>query len=124
MDQICLRNLVFYAYHGVHPEEARLGQRFEVDLVVTTDLRRAAATDSLEDTVSYAELYEVVRQRATGQRFNLLEALGGAIAGDVLSGFPTVATASVTIRKPAVPIPGPLDCVAVTVNRHRDAQPG
>ena len=46
--------LVFYGYHGVNPEEQKLGQRFRVDLTLWADLHPAAASDHLGDTISYA----------------------------------------------------------------------
>ena len=33
-DTIYLRNMQFYAFHGVNPEEKILGQRFEVDVAL------------------------------------------------------------------------------------------
>ena len=44
MDAIHLQDLAFYAYHGVHAEEARLGQRFQVDLTCHVDLSEASAS--------------------------------------------------------------------------------
>lgn len=41
MDKIYVNRMEFYGYHGVFPEETRLGQRFEVDLAVSLDLKRA-----------------------------------------------------------------------------------
>ncbi len=55
-DRILLRDLRFYGYHGVHPEEQRLGQPFAVDLEAELDLRRAGQRDDLSDTVSYSAL--------------------------------------------------------------------
>jgi dihydroneopterin aldolase len=36
-DRILLRGLVFYGYHGVNPEEQKLGQRFRVDITLWAD---------------------------------------------------------------------------------------
>ena len=40
-DIIRLRNMRFYAYHGLFPEEARLGQRFEVRRGLNWGLQRS-----------------------------------------------------------------------------------
>lgn len=37
----------FYGYHGVFPEENKLGQRFKVDLTVELDLKQAGESDDL-----------------------------------------------------------------------------
>ena len=59
MDKIYVNRMEFYGYHGVFPEETRLGQRFAVDLAVAVDLRKAGETDELEYSVNYGELYQV-----------------------------------------------------------------
>ena len=40
------------------PEERRLGQKFTVDLALSLDLRAAGRSDQLEQTVSYADVYQ------------------------------------------------------------------
>lgn len=56
-DKLVLRGLRFHGYHGVFKEERKLGQKFVVDVDAWLDLSRAGETDSLEHSVSYAELY-------------------------------------------------------------------
>ncbi len=63
-DRIFLEGLTFYAYHGVHPEEKRLGQRFIVDIAFTRDLRAAGETDDLTRTTSYSDVYRMAREIA------------------------------------------------------------
>ena len=67
MDRIALEGMVFYGYHGVHPEERRLGQRFVVDLVAERELRTAGLSDDLADTTSYSDIYDVVREVVEGR---------------------------------------------------------
>ena len=59
MDKIYINRMEFYGYHGVFPEENRLGQRFAVDIAVSLDLKKAGETDELEHSVNYAELYQI-----------------------------------------------------------------
>ena len=40
MDKIFVNKMEFYGYHGVFPEETKLGQRFKVDLTVEADLAK------------------------------------------------------------------------------------
>ena len=105
MDRIALEGMVFYGYHGVHPEERRLGQRFVVDLVAERELRTAGLSDDLADTTSYSDVYEVVREIVEGRPRRLLESVAEAIAGRVLEEF-EVASVRVTVRKPKAPMPG------------------
>jgi dihydroneopterin aldolase len=102
-DRILLRGLVFYGYHGVNPEEQKLGQRFRVDLTLWTDLQPAAASDDLEDTISYATVYEQVQAILEGPPSRLLEHVAGRI-GQALLAEPRVARVRVRILKLDPPI--------------------
>ena len=52
----------FYAFHGVLPQENLVGAYYHVDLKLKTDFTHAAETDELEDTVSYADIFTVVKE--------------------------------------------------------------
>lgn len=56
-DKLILRGLKFHGYHGVKPEENKLGQKFLVDVDAWLDLRQAGISDCLSDTVSYTDIY-------------------------------------------------------------------
>lgn len=118
-DQIELRGMRFMGRHGVHLEERMEPQPFEVDVVLEADLATAAATDELADTVDYAAVFDQVRARVEYDSYRLLEALAGAIAGDVLAAHPRVAAVEVRVRKPNAPLPGAFDTVEATLRRTR-----
>ena len=120
MDTITLTGMSFYGYHGVMPEEQRMGQRFYIDLELHLPLGKAGMTDRLEDTVNYAEVYEVVRKITEGQRYALIEKLAGEIGRQVLSGFPVIDSVSVTVHKPSAPVCGAIRDISVTVETKRD----
>ncbi|MBR0328475.1 MAG: dihydroneopterin aldolase, partial [Selenomonadaceae bacterium] len=52
MDRITLTGMEFFGYHGVLPEENKLGQRFVVDLVLELDLHQAGLNDDLNATIN------------------------------------------------------------------------
>jgi dihydroneopterin aldolase len=117
-DEILLEGMRFYAYHGVNPEERALGQRFLVDVVMAVDLRRPGQSDDLADTVSYSDVYKVVRGIVEGEPRNLIEAVAEEIAAAILTRFPPVARVTVTVRKPEVPMKGSLlDAAGVRITR-------
>jgi dihydroneopterin aldolase len=119
-DAILLQGLVFYGYHGVHPEEQRLGQRFVVDLEARGDLRPAGTSDEPARTVSYSDLYRVAREVVEGPPRRLIEALAEEIAADVLARFPSIESVTVTVWKPGAPIAGSaLERVGVRITRER-----
>ena len=119
MDKIRLNKMEFYGYHGVFPEETRLGQRFTVDLSVSLDLSKAGKSDSLEHSINYAELYQICKDVVEGKPFKLVEAVAERIAGLVLGQYPAVGQCDVTVIKPDPPIPGHYQSVAVEISRSR-----
>lgn len=59
---ILLKNICFYAYHGVVPQETKIGNEFIINLRLETDIYRASETDEITNTVSYADVYEVLKE--------------------------------------------------------------
>ncbi|EAC3065254.1 dihydroneopterin aldolase [Listeria monocytogenes] len=119
MDKIYLNELVFYGYHGVLAEETKLGQTFRVSLILGLSTKKAGISDSVDDTVSYAEVYETVKEIVEGKPFKLIEALAEKIASEVLTGYPLLEEVTVKLIKPNPPIPGHYDSVAVEIERKR-----
>lgn len=119
MDSIILNKMEFYGYHGVLPEENRLGQRFLVDLVVETNLKKAGITDELENSISYVDLYQVCKDIVEGTPNKLIEAVAEKISQEILERFVKVTNVTVKIIKPNPPIPGIYESVAVEIKRSR-----
>ena len=72
-----------------------LGQSYIVDLTAELDLKKSGASDNLDDTVSYTQLYRAVQAVLEGESRNLLEATAQAIADKVLADFPVNAVRGV-----------------------------
>ncbi|CAN7367039.1 dihydroneopterin aldolase [Devosia sp. LjRoot16] len=119
-DRIILSDLGFFGYHGVMPEEAVLGQRFFVDLVCGVDLGQAGRSDELEQSISYAEIYEVAKAAFEAQRFKLIEAVGQHIVDRLFEAFPGIRWIEVRVRKPSAPIAMVAGEAAIELHRHRD----
>ena len=119
-DKIIIERLSVYAYHGVHPEERRLGQRFVISLECHLDLGVAGRADDWDSTVCYAQLTSVLEKTATGRQFRTIEGLAEAIATEVLSTFERIEQVAVRVEKPGAPVPAILDGVAVEIRRRRD----
>lgn len=116
--RITVSGITAHAYHGVRDFEARDGQTFVCDVSYRTDNHRAADSDELGDTVSYSEVASAVHAILSGGqgRFQLLEALGEAIAREVLA-FPGVLETSVTLHKPQAPLKVPFADVQLRITR-------
>ena len=95
---IQLHDMRFYAYHGVMEQERRVGGEYLVSLQVETDLSRAVLSDSVADTINYAQLYEVVRHEMA-EPSQLLEHVAGRIGQRVLDRFPQVTALTVSVTK-------------------------
>jgi dihydroneopterin aldolase len=108
-----LKNAVFYAHHGVMEEEHRIGGRYEVDVAMETDFKKAAQNDSLSDTVDYDRVYKIIQKTVTTNQFFLIERLAYLIANEIIEVEPAVLSATVTVRKPNPPVGGPSDCAEV-----------
>jgi dihydroneopterin aldolase len=105
--KIELKELVFFARHGLLEEEAVLGQRFRVDVCVDLDPTLDLSQDTTESTVNYVALFDTVKTIFTGRRFKMIEAAADTIAAAILEQFPKVQSATVKVKKPSVPV----DCV-------------
>jgi dihydroneopterin aldolase len=112
--------LVIFAKHGVLDEEARVGQRFILDIRLEADIAEAVKHDRLADTVDYGEVVAVTESIFRSKRFYLIEAAAGHVASGILAHFPAVKNVRVTVKKPAAPISAVFDYVATTVERKRD----
>ena len=119
MDRIIIKDLAFFAYHGVYEEEASLGQRFYFDLDCYLDLRNAGKSDLEEDTIRYDHVAKRVEDIVLTQRFHLIEALAEAVAKDLLTHFDKMESVRVKVRKPEAPIPAIVKDIAVEITRKR-----
>jgi dihydroneopterin aldolase len=121
-DRIELRGLKVRGYHGVFDHERRDGQDFIVDVTVWLDLAAAAASDDLTDTLHYGELAQRVAAIVGGEPYNLIEAVAGRVADDVMTDG-RVQTVEVVLHKPQAPIPLKFADVSVVVRRSRRGDP-
>jgi dihydroneopterin aldolase len=120
MDKMTLKGMQFFGYHGVIPEENKLGQRFYVELELCMDLQAAAESDDLALTVNYAELHALTKSVAEGSPFQLIEALAGHIASRVLDNYTIINEVTVRVTKPHPPFDIHFDGVTVELRRKRD----
>ena len=120
MDKIHLNNMAFYGYHGLLQEETTLGQKFFVDIELFLDLKEAGQNDDLTKSVSYADVYNTVKNIAEGEPFKLLEAFSEALSNTILEKYPLVDGLNIKIRKPEAPVPGIYDFFGVEITRYRN----
>lgn len=112
---IFLRDVRLRAFHGVDPQETAVGGDFVVNLRVGYDFSRAMATDDVCDTLSYADLYDIVK-REMGVPSKLLEHVAGRIAAAVVEYCPAIRSVDLTVTKVNPPMGA--DCGGAGVEIH------
>ncbi len=115
-DRIALTGLRVRGRHGVYDFEREQGQDFVVDAVLELDLRPAADSDEVTDTVHYGELADRLAAVLAGEPVNLIETLADRLAGECLADR-RVRSVELTVHKPQAPIAQQFTDVAVTVRR-------
>ena len=101
-DYVSVRDLSVRAVIGVHPWEREVEQtlRVSVDMVrETADIRRAAATDDLADTVDYSAVADAIAAMLREGKFRLIETAAERVAGRLLADFP-LTWLRLELRKP------------------------
>lgn len=106
MGTISLEGMEFFARHGCFSEEQAIGNRFLADVHMEADISRAAATDSVDDTVSYQAAYEVVAREMLATTSKLLEHVASRIAGSLLRDFEAITRVTVKVAKLNPPLGG------------------
>ncbi len=89
-----------------------------VDLEVEAEIRDAAASDRVEDTVNYVDLYRIAQAQVENHSYHLLETLAEAIARDALK-LARVSAITVQLTKPPR-LPGQQVGFSVRARRARE----
>ena len=113
-------NLEVFANHGLFEEENKLGQKFIFDIECELNYKNAMFSDEMMDSISYADIAEVVVKTATTNTFNLLERLAGEILKNIFTEFPQIENINLKINKPGAPIKYHFEKCGVEVNVSRE----
>ncbi len=115
---ILLKDLKFYAHHGVDSQETTVGAYFTINLKIKTDFTNAMRTNALEDTVSYADIFNAVKEemRLPSQ---LLEHASCRILQRLFRDFPSIASIHIELIKDNPPIGAECSGVGVEIYQER-----
>ncbi len=114
MDKIFLNELRVETIIGIWEWERRIRQTVLIDLEMSADIARAAATDQVEDTLNYKRVAKRIQEFVETSSFQLVETLAEKIAAIVRDEF-GVAWVKVRVNKPGA-IRGSRD-VGVVIER-------
>ena len=98
---IQLRNLHFFAYHGLFEQEKMTGNNFELDVDIQVNVPDRIT--SLKHTLDYVIVYEMIEKRME-QPTALLETVAQELAEKIHLLDNRVKYVEITIRKLAPPI--------------------
>ncbi len=108
----------FYAYHGVTETEKEIGNRFEVDCEFKIAATQTLMSDSLDDTVDYSSVYDLVSRIVTENKFNLVETLANRLADDIFEAY-NLSRVRIRVRKIKPLMAGEIDYFEVETERKR-----
>jgi len=115
--RISLNKLLFVGYHGLYPEEKKLGNNYSVEIDIDFNPKQAII-DQLDQTIDYVLVYAIVKKWMEIPT-PLLETLVGKIADDILSSQPLANTVFVKITKLHLPISSFEGNVSVKIEKSR-----
>lgn len=115
-----IRGLEILARHGVLESEKTSPQPFVFDVCWDSDILPAAYSDDIGRTVNYAEVCAFVAEFCRGNSFNLLERLAYGAAFAIAEKFTAMRSVTVTVHKPAAPIPQKFSDVTVSATVERN----
>lgn len=113
---ILLNNLRYYAHHGVGEQETLVGNEFTVSLRLKVDIERAMQTDAVADTVSYADVYESVKQEMSVPS-KLLEHVSGRIMDRLFNDFPQIEEIEMKLMKRNPPMGADIEAAGIELTR-------
>lgn len=116
---VCLNKVRFYANHGVLPQERATGGEFVVSLRVKYLFEKAIESDNVEDTLNYAELFDIINKEMQKPSC-LLEHVAGRIGKSIIEAFPSIETIDITIDKTNPPMGADLASASVELHLIND----
>ena len=88
MDRVFIENLTIETVIGIFDWEREIKQAVSIDLEMDFDIRNAASTDSIEDTLDYKAVAKRLIRFVEQSEFQLVETLAERCAEIVLNEFP------------------------------------
>ena len=116
--RISLNKLLFVGYHGLYPEEKKLGNNYSVEIDIDFTPKQGVI-DQLDQTIDYVHVYAIVKKWMEIPT-PLLETLVGKIADDILSSQALANKVFVKITKLHLPISSFEGNVSVKIEKSRN----
>jgi dihydroneopterin aldolase len=115
---IAIEGMEFYSYHGCFAEEKEIGTHFTVDFYFKNDTSRAEVSDNIEDTISYLDVYQLVKAEMAVSS-DLLEHVARRTLKRIFEEYPQMYWAKFKIQKMNPPLGGKMKSVSFTLEEEQ-----
>lgn len=102
---ISLDNVRMHGYHGVDEQERVVGAEYELNVSVSLPFPEGCVTDEIDDTLSYADIYEVMKDEFS-RPSRLIEHVATRIGDALFRAFGQIENIEIKVVKLSPPIPG------------------
>ena len=83
---------------------------------LTYPIEQQVKTDNLNETVSYADVYETIESFVLNHNYNLIESLANNLLTTLLANYLSISDITIKVRKYSVPIAGIFDNIEIEVS--------
>lgn len=120
--QIELTDIHLFAHHGVLPQEKKTGADFTINIRLTLDDCSCAIDDNITSTVSYADIYDIIKQEMR-EPSKLLEHVCNRIMQALFREFTSISEIEISLYKDTPPMGGDRLKAGVTMHSKRREKP-
>lgn len=121
MGIIRVNTIRVHAWHGCLKEESIIGSEYTVDVELQTDLKKSSQTDSLQDTVDYVHVHQIVKEEMA-IKSKLLEHVAQRILDRFFAELEPLEKAQVAVSKINPPIGGDVASVTIVMEQSRASE--
>lgn len=113
-----LRDIHLFAHHGVIPQEKAIGAEFTINITLTICDHSCAYSDEIDGTVSYADVYDIIK-REMKKPSKLLESVCRRIIEALFERFDKITDIEMSLYKDTPPMGGDRLSAGVTMRGKR-----
>ncbi|MDR0797571.1 MAG: 2-amino-4-hydroxy-6-hydroxymethyldihydropteridine diphosphokinase [Nitrososphaerota archaeon] len=120
MDKILINGLQAWGKHGVFDFEQNHSQPFTVDIELWADLLESFTSDDLQNTINYADIYNIVKSVIETQSFQLIERLTYVLLEKIFLYDKRIQKIKIRVMKNKAPLDGQVNYVGIELEKNRE----
>ena len=110
-----LKSMRFHSYHGTMEQERVTGNDYRIDLKISPNSCLATESDNIEDTINYADIFNLVKEEMAIPS-QLIEHAAGRIIRRIKQNYPDISNITIRLAKINPPIQGEIEEAAVIIS--------